>query len=502
MVEVNAAVHNNRRVFKNLATLYGAQLITGILSLIPIVFLPRYLGAVGMGQLTLALSFTGLFSALMITGTTVYIVREIARDHQRLSEIVSSGVALRAAMALALLPVAAAVLTLLRYPAETRTVVLIMYAAIAIRMISYTFAAALQALQDMTWRSAAVVAGEIVAVGVGWLVLQQGGGITGYVLVLVLADIIEFAVNVAYFVAIVPIKPAVRWHIVKQTFMGGMPFFLWAMLQTTYQQTSSLMLSKLGGEEAVGWFGTANQFIVPLFMIPSVAITVLLPQFSQLHVLEPAGLRRAVARSMQYMILITMPLAFGLSAIADRVINLFGYPATFQNSVPVLHLLAFNLPAAALLMVAGTAVAATNKERGWAKISLGSVVMAIVMNAVLIPSMERMLGNAAVGAAGATLLAELLTLALAIWLLGSTVIDRTLFVTLGKAGLAGAVMAAVVLSLAWAPLPLVIFTGGVVYGVTALWLNALPTEDLGSARRFAVRRWHAVTAALTDRRTR
>ncbi len=489
MVAHSTVEHGKQRMVRNLATLYGAQLVTGVLSLVPIVFLPRYLGAVGMGQLTLAIAFTGLFGAVMVTGTTVYIVREIARDHARLHEIVTSGVALRAALALLLLPIAWAALVLLNYSANTRAVVLVMYAAITVRMISATFAAALQALQDMRWRSAAVVAGEIVSVTIGWLVLDHGGGVLGYVAVILLADMVELGVNLLFFVRVVPLRLVLRWRGVRLVWAGGMPFFLWAMLQTTYQQTASLMLSKLGGDEAVGWYGAAGQFIVPLFMIPSVAITVLLPQFSQLHVLEPHALRRAVARSMQGMTLITVPLAFGLASVAPRVFDLFGYPATFDNSVPVLRLLAFNLPASALLMVAGTAVAATNKERGWARISFGSVMLSIAINAAFIPLGERMLRNAATGAAAAALLAELLTLALAIGLLGAAVLDRSVWTTLGKAGLAGALMSAAVLSLHWAPLPLTIVAGAVVYGATVLFLGAVPADDLQTARRWLLGAW-------------
>jgi O-antigen/teichoic acid export membrane protein len=301
--------------------------------------------------------------------------------------------------------------------------------------------------------------------------------------------VVELGVNLLYFVRIVPLRPVLRWRGVRLVWAGGMPFFLWAMLQTTYQQTASLMLSKLGGAEAVGWYGAAGQFIVPLFMIPSVAITVLLPQFSQLHVLEPRALRRTVARSMQGMTLITVPLAFGLASIAPRVIALFGYPATFSHSVPVLRLLAFNLPAAALLMVAATAVAATNKERGWARISFGSVVLSIAINAALIPLAERMIGNAATGAAGAALLAELLTLALAIGLLGAAVIDRAVWATMGKTIVAGMLMSAVVLSLHRAPLPLVIAAGGMVYGAAVLLLGAVPTDDLAAARRWLAAAW-------------
>jgi len=498
MVELESAPPRKSIIFKNLTILYAAQLVTGILSLVPITFLPRYLGGVGMGKLTLAISFAGIFSALILMGTAVYVVREIARDQQCLAEIVSSSVILRAGLALVLLPIAAGLLYVLGYPSDTRTVVLIMYGAIAIRMIGNTFSSALAALHNMTWRSAVVVMGETVAVGTGWLILRQGGSVIDYVLVLVLAYTVELLVGLAYFVIVLPIRPVIRAHAIQATFWGGIPFFLWALLQTIYQQTSSLMLSKLGGEEAVGWFGTANQFIIPLFMLPSVAITVLLPQFSQLHVLEPAALRRAIARSMSYMTIITVPLAFGLAIVAKQVIDLFDYPATFQHSVPVLQLLAFSLPAGALLMVAATAVAAMNKERAWAKVSLFSVATAILFNAALIPSAQYYVGNAATGAAGAALLAELLTLALVMRLVGQAMLDGLIFITLGKTMLAGALMSAIVLGMSSAPLPVVIAVGGLVYISAILVLNVLPSEDFQTIHRMVASRGLIAAAMIRN----
>lgn len=473
---------------RNLVVLYAAQIVTSILSLVPITFLPVYLGDTGMGKLTFALSFTGVCGTLMVMGTATYIVREIARDPARIGEIIANGVVLRAVLALGVLPVAAAFLYILGYAPETRVVVLIMYGSLALRVVSFTFAAALQALEDMTWRSAATVTREVVAVALGWLVLSRGGGIIGYVIILAIADIAEFAVNLSYFLLIMPFRPVLRIRGVTRIFWGGIPFFLWAFLQTIYMQTSSLMLSKLGGEQAVGWFGTSAQFIAPLLALPSVAITVLLPRLSQLHVLEPGQFRSAVARSTNYMTLVMMPIAFGLWAIADRLIELFGYPATFRHSIPVLQILAFSLPATALLMTTSTAVSAMDKERAWAKISFVSLIAIVALNGLLIPLTRTHLGNAALGAAAADLLAELLTLALTLRLIGRAMLAPTIFVTMAKATLAAAVMGGIVRAAPSIPLPLAIMLGGLIYTAGVLLTRAIPADDLVTLRAMAERR--------------
>jgi O-antigen/teichoic acid export membrane protein len=501
VIASSTAPRERRHILYNLAILYGSGIVTSLLSLAPITFVPTYLDAAGMGRLSIAISFNGIFAALILLGTTTFIVREGARDHRRVAELLSNGIALRLGIAVVLLPVVVGCLYLLNYPAETQTVVMIMYGSLVVNLLSQTYAAALQALENMTWRSAASICMEIFAVTVGWLVLWQGGGLLGYVLVLVLANVVGLIIHSSYFVLVMPIKPVFSRQGMLQVLHGGIPFFLWAFLQTIYAQTSSLMLSKLGSEEAVGWFATAYQFIIPLFLLPNVVITVLLPQFSQLYISGQEPFRRALSRAMSYMTLLTIPLAFGLFAIADRVIDLFNYPATFQQSIPVLRVLAFMLPGTSLLMVAATAVAAMNKERAWARISLFSLLTAVVCNAILIPLAHSSFANPAIGAAAAALLVELLTFAWSFRLLGAAFFDRQVFTTLGKTVLVGSGMAGLVVALPQVPLPIVIVLGVTCYVGGVLLLRVIPAEDLELAWGIGRRRWHAVISMVRPQST-
>ena len=466
------------RVLKNLLTLYASQIITLLLGLLPIAFLPVYLGATGMGQLTIGFAFAGISSTLIMLGTQQFMVRAIARDRTSLSEIFWSALAVRMMIAIVLLPCLALLAFLSGYGAQTRTVIMLTYCGMAIQSaLVTTIVATLQAIERMAWYSAAVIADKLLVILLGWFVLHQGGGIVGYLLVVILGDLVEFSLNLAYFLRVVRLQLVISWLAISRMFRGGLPFFLWGFLQIMYNQASSLILSKLGGETAVGWYGTAAQFIVPLIAVPSVAITVLLPRFSELQVLERPAFERMVRRSMSYMTIITMPMAFGMAAIAPQVIDLFGYPATFQHSIPVLQLLAFTLPITSLLMIMSTAVTATNKERSWAKISLFSLGCTVVLNGTLIPLSRLHFGNPAIGAAASSLSAELLTLMFVLWIFGGELVDGSVFVIIGKVCLASLVMALAVVVAHVLPLPLVIALGGLVYvGLSLLFKVVRPAE--------------------------
>jgi hypothetical protein len=65
MSAVEVVPRRKDRVATNLAILYGAQLITGLLSLAPIAFVPHYLDAASIGRLVIANAFAGILTKLI-----------------------------------------------------------------------------------------------------------------------------------------------------------------------------------------------------------------------------------------------------------------------------------------------------------------------------------------------------------------------------------------------------------------------------------------------------
>jgi O-antigen/teichoic acid export membrane protein len=360
---------------------------------------------------------------------------------------------------------------------------MLIYASMAIRLVGEPFGLALQALGNMAWRSVVNVLWEAVTVGLGFLILMRGGSVDDLAMTIIIANGVEVLINLAYFVFVSPINFAVGRSGLRLVLFGGLPFFLWVFLQTIYQQTGSLTLAEFGGEVAVGWYGAAVQFIAPLYSIPAVAIMVLLPQFSQIQLVSDAEFKAAVTRALNYIILITLPAALGLCALADRVIALFNYPDTFQHSIPVLRLLAFSLPFTSITMIIATGVSAMKKERTWAYVSFFSLISLVILNVALIPLARDMLGNAAIGGAAGLIGAELVTILAAVYLFGHSMIEPAFLRTLGKMCLASAVMVGVVLATASFVLPVPILAGVATYGGAALMMGVLPEDDVQALRK-------------------
>ncbi|MGB2728291.1 MAG: oligosaccharide flippase family protein [Halobacteriota archaeon] len=67
-------------IAKNTGALAISHVITSILGFFLLIYIARYLGEVGFGKYSFAISFTTLFAIFANLGINNYIIREIARN--------------------------------------------------------------------------------------------------------------------------------------------------------------------------------------------------------------------------------------------------------------------------------------------------------------------------------------------------------------------------------------------------------------------------------------
>ena len=151
--------------------------------------------------------------------------------------------------------------------------------------------------------------------------------------------------------------------------------------------------------------------------------------------------------------------------MAGDLIGLLGYPGEFDNSVPVLVIMAATLPLTGVLMVANTIVVAMDKQGSWVRIMAFALALNVVLNVGFIALFERTAGNGGIGVAAASLIAESVQLGLSLKLLPEGLFGRELLPQTARALAATAVMA------------------GLVVAGQAFGLNLLLTVALGARLR-------------------
>ena len=104
----------------------------------------RYLGAAGYGRFALALALLQTLGVLADAGLVAVVVREASRTPQRTAELVGNALAMRLALGVVVVALAAAASGLPSYGPDVRTAVLIAAVPFAIGLVSSSLAAVFQ----------------------------------------------------------------------------------------------------------------------------------------------------------------------------------------------------------------------------------------------------------------------------------------------------------------------------------------------------------------------
>jgi O-antigen/teichoic acid export membrane protein len=377
---------------------------------------------------------------------------------------------------------------LLGFSTEAKVTVMLLCLNIGLSALNGALLGGLQGMQEMrpvaitnAISKAGLLLGAVVT-------LALGMGVAGVALAWIVSSAL---VTVGYGYALMK-RRAFGGRIAPATWTGiaagSLPFFVWQASLMFYGQIDVVLLTVLTRDEVVGWYGAAYRLIsIPVF-IPVVITAALFPALSAAAVESNERFITLARRSLQIVLITTVPIAFGLALVAGRLIGFLGYPDDFKDAVPLVTILALHVPFVAADMVLGCVLTARDRQRAWALTGVSAAIINPSLNLLLIPYFGNVADNGAIGAAIATLSTEVFMMVVGIWLLPDRLIDRSTLFVLGKCLLASGLMAAAVVALAGVPLPIAVLAGGLVYTGAAVAFGLISTKDLQQLRWYVSRR--------------
>ena len=135
--------------------------------------------------------------------------------------------------------------------------------------------------------------------------------------------------------------------------------------------------------------------------------------------------------------LVSTPAAVGIALIANDFLQML-YGGQFSNAVPIMQVLAFQIPIISMDIVLGSIIIAADRQRQWVMVGVVAAIFNPLLNIVAIPLTQHLYGNAAIGAAAVTVLTEFILLVGALMLRPAGVLDRATTRTLFRISLASA----------------------------------------------------------------
>lgn len=420
-----------RRVAGNAAALLLASGLPRLFTVTSMVIAARVLGADEFGDYGTAASLAVILGLLVSMGLSPYLVREFVQrpgDAPRLMDAAN-----KLKVGASFLMMGALVLLghfILRYPSDLLLAAAFLGLAQAIAGYAENLVGHFQAIERMhVWTQASSAVGLV-------------AGVAGIVLIVATENLAWFcaaaalgqAAGLAWLHFRGPGRPSgVRadWEDVRELLFAAAPFAAAFLVMTMYYRLDILILRELRTRPEVGIYTAATKFAEIVTSVILGAVAAAYPPVSRAARRLNGGERWAGTRLVEFVILSAVPASAALWLIRSEAVRLV-FSAEYGDAAAVLGLLAISFPALGINLLAGYLLAATDRMRTFLLVYFGGLVLNVVVNLWLVPSLGP------TGAATARIVGELAMALAFMWPLGALSAAprrRAVLATFGAVGL-------------------------------------------------------------------
>jgi len=372
---------------KNTFYLLTAYIYQKLISLFYFILLARYLGADNFGKYTFALSFVALFSVIMDFGLFSVLTREIARDRTKTDKYFGNVLTFSLLAGLFVLILVCVLINVLGYPLVTRQLVYMTGLIIFLDTLALSFYFVFRGRLNMKYEALGIVIHKTALLAVGLVLIFVKANLVLMLLPLLVASCFYLGNAVFFLKRKLGIWPVPRFdkRTLKSLLRLSWPFFIAAVFAKLYSTSDTILLSYLVDDKAVGWYNAAQKLVNAfLLLIAGSLSSALYPSLSYYFVRSKQELNKLFTRAVFYLMLITVPLVFGL-LILSRPIILFIYGAGYSPAVLVLALLSCSIPFMFLDFIMVSLLNACEKQKINTVIHGLGVGIFIILNLILIP---------------------------------------------------------------------------------------------------------------------
>lgn len=472
----------SKTVFRN--SMWGVigQLAIKALSFLFTVFVVRHLGPEIYGQYAGILAFGGIFVNFADLGLAVYLVRQTAQlraqaeNQTAINQLFANVSILRFLLAL----LTAVTIILMAWLTGKEMIFVGAVALGTLGLIMYsvqgTAEAMLSGFERLDWVAGQKIVYQLIFVVLGAAALYFGFGYYG----LIYANLLGIAVitwlcwrgvqrlNLRW------VKP--NWRQWLPLLHASLPFAIVGFALGLSYRFDSVLLSYRSDYE-LGLYSSAYNLVFNAALLSNSFNTALYPSLSRQAVTDRASLPRLYEHAVRYLLVLALPIAAGIWALADQVTVLL-FDQQYAAGASALAILIWVVPLMYISEFLGYVVLIDGQERFVARSVVFSSVLNVTANILLIPTFGFM------AAAVMTVVTEAVLVAQYLWLLRDLLKKMNWVHILVRPLIATGAMTAVVLLLhanavsIWVS----VAAGAIVYGALVLALGVLGKNELRFVR--------------------
>lgn len=459
-----------RRLVKNTSVLFLSQMIGYVLAFFYTLYSARYLGTSNFGIISFATAIAGLFAIFTDLGLSTLTIREVARDKTRTAKYLGNHGSIKLILSITTMALLVLYVNFGNFDYLTRFVVYIIGSSVIIDAFGGTFTSMFRAYEQMEYQSVAeIINAVIMFIGV-LICVFMNYGVIGIAMIYLISSVVVMFYN---FIMCSRNYGLIHFQFDfgfwKRLVYTAFPLAITSIFALISFKMNTIMLNMLTTNSVVGEYTAAFNLMQALIFIPTVYSTAVLPLFSKLYVDSRDMLDYSYKKSLKYLSLLSFPISMGTMVLARKII-LFMYGPGYINTVPILELIIWALPAIFLSYILGTSIASINKQHETLKATFLCLIFSTVGNYVLIGLFS------GIGAAMITILNEVSMVVFYIYIMHHAGYKVPVKDVVIKPLLASIVMGIVVYFLDL-DLFISVFVGIIVYVVMIFILRVFNTDD-------------------------
>ncbi|MEK7123055.1 MAG: flippase, partial [Patescibacteria group bacterium] len=459
----------------------SSSIVQKLLTLAYFIVVARVFGPEEQGRYSVAIAFATLFSVFIDLGLSSALTRETARDETRAKEYLGQMFLARITLGVLVYGMIVGSAMLLGYSHELVSMIMIAGIASVIDPVTSSCWFMIRGFRNLLYESIGSIAAIVgmMIIGIGAVILHLP------VIALVYAVLFGSCVNlvislVTVFVrARIPLIIRPNMQTLRYLALISLPFAGAAIFSRGITFSDVTILTKIAGEQAVGWYTAGNKLVLALNVIPGSIAASLYPALSSYFVSAPEKLSQLTAKAFFFLLLVSVPLGLGIAITSPVIVSLF-YGADYLPTVPILTFLGFSLIFSFLAFPFGSLLAAANRQKTNTLVFGVAALVNVVGNYILIS------WYGALGASITSLLTTAVLMILSGWFVRHTLVSHArILVWQGFRIIAsGCIMALVLTALVarGVPLGILIFTGVCVYVACILLTRTITIKELLEVR--------------------
>jgi len=277
---------------------------------------------------------------------------------------------------------------LLGYPTETMALIKLLGLAELVNGIAQLFRCVFRAFEKMHYEALTVITERIMTTVVGSGLIILGIDLKDFCVIVLIASFINLVLSAslvrASFTKLAFNFDLAIWRIIL---VQALPFAIGNIFNLIYFRIDMIMLSKLSvdGELANAWYGLAFTIVNAFTIIPGAFMGAMFPMMSREFEEGTIAFRRSYTNAVRAMLLLGLPLAIGLSVLADKVAFLLFSQLEWQKIGQGLQLLSWSGGLTFLTTVVITVLRATDKRRAFTILMVLTAILNISINFLIVP---------------------------------------------------------------------------------------------------------------------